>query len=212
MELNPYNANLLRCHPIWYQLTDNDKKISSTATLSSKKKLHWICSECNIHYTAIVNNMKVGCGRCSLHQRKTHSATRRRYRGNISSDVSLYVRAALLREHKKEDIVKTILDIKLVQNSFDAHNCVAEIMAYDIVDLLDNGFWWFDSFTRKCGDRFKRTKKIDGILTKRQRILQSETPAEATEKDEFLDFTVYEHYNKLTSRVGTVYFAMKDYA
>lgn len=98
-------------------------------------------------------------GRCAKHVKTLGSYNRHRYHGHLPYTVSLFIRSCLLRSIQKEDIVNELKNMKEVENEEVAVQYIDEFQKLHPIVLLDNGFWWQDTTTRKNGERYKRIPK-----------------------------------------------------
>lgn len=157
----PYDGCKLRCNPMWHQLKDTHEDHLHTS-INSRSQLLWKCSECDSIYLMSPHLMKRCTGRCHEHSKKLKKKNRPRYQGHVSQKASTFIRAALLSDFSKEDMLKCMLTEGIVHTEAEGCDCVNEISKFGRIDLLDNGFWWQDSMSRKSGDRYKR--KSAGVL------------------------------------------------
>lgn len=130
----------------------------------SMKTFKWKCSECDTEFKRTVNNMIRCSGRCPEHSIKMKTKKRRRYNGSIPVEQTMLLRSSILREVERNNTIANLCGIfKLTEEQ--AAMFYDEIKEYNRVDLLDNGFWWQDTMSRKRGTRYSRrdakTKKAN---------------------------------------------------
>ena len=167
----PYNAKVLRCDPMWSQLSDNHL-INNNMLVRSHCLLRWTCSECTDVFEARVDNFYISCGRCPLHRQaiKKISMYRERYKGDVPKPILRPIRAGILQDIGTDQLIALIATLEPVPSQCAgaadsagaalamARGHVESIAAgnYTRVQLLDSVFWGDDTVTRKDGSRYVR--------------------------------------------------------
>jgi len=161
----PYDGRKLRCSSIWHQLCE-PRDQHAELSINSRLILLWKCSECTFTYTMSPHLMKRCSGRCPEHSKQTKRRNRRRYQGQVPQKVSKFIRAAVLSGLSRETMLNCMLKEGLIHSEEEGYNHIHEISTFNRTDLLDNGFWWQDSMSRKSGERYKR--KVTGVARQRR--------------------------------------------
>ena len=159
----PYMAHKLRCHPMWSQILENDGKHAELG-INAHVLITWTCSECSTVFSSAPRFMRHSTGRCPEHTRPFKQRGRLRYEGNIQQNISQPIRAGLLQNMNKNELSLLIASLPPVKFSTDA-----DVVALKYIDeiassfthqqLLDNGFWFDDSLSRKSGNRYRRPQR-----------------------------------------------------
>jgi hypothetical protein len=154
----PYRANLLRCHPLWGQLrspiTDGD------ITISSHRKLFWLCCDCDYVFYLGVHHLTVTSCRCSEHSKVFRTKRRPRYTGSIPAHLTQPIRTGLLQSIDNNSLLQLIASLIQGDNRDTVAHCyIQEVAQFSKTHLLDGGFWWEDGCQRKSGIRYKHKNK-----------------------------------------------------
>ena len=97
---------------------------------------------------------------------------RNRFNGSIPLSILEPLRACVLQHIDRESCINIM---KLFNITEELTMCyIQELETFTRVDLLDNGFWWQDSFYRANGERFLRKRAQDNVknvlFTKRIKV------------------------------------------
>lgn len=167
-DLLPFDATRLRCHPMWSQLLTRDEQTKRT-TIGSHVQLVWQCSECNEMIYTSPRAMSKSSGRCKKHTKKI-TKIRKRYMGDIPVDIRIVLRAAVLQNLTNPEIHSVVKGIKPAEEK-SIDSWIKEMKNISKIDLLDNGYWWFDVASRLNGPRYK-WKKVKKIKDEETESLQ----------------------------------------
>lgn len=157
--LFPYDATMLRCHPMAAFIAPKDKEHLQSTKYKSRKVLHFRCCICQHEFNGICWNISRQMMICKNHKKRGARVVR--YKGNIPSSVSLPIRAGILLDIPNEKIVDLIMSLEHLQSKDNklAESYIEEVSTYSKIQLADNCFWGDDSASRITKERYKRPKK-----------------------------------------------------
>jgi hypothetical protein len=148
---------------MWSQLVESNSE-SAELGINAHTLMKWTCSECNTIFSSAPRFMRHSTGRCQEHRKSFKRRGRIRYDGNIQQNISQPIRAGLLQNMNKTELSRLIASLLPVKFAADA-NVVALKYVDEIASsfthqqLLDNGFWFDDSLSRKSGNRYRRPQR-----------------------------------------------------
>ena len=168
----PYDRRLLRCHPYWTQLRSPITNTDIHA--KSHKQLSWVCCECDTVFVRSPDSVLISTCRCKAHLIAFKRKTRPRYVGSIPKDVTNIIRTGLLQSVCIDKLAQLVASLVGCEHSI-ATSHIEEVSQFGKQQLLDNGFWWEDSYTKRDGSRKKQLP-----ITKRHKV---QIRSADTEKD-----------------------------
>lgn len=166
MSFLPYDANLLRCHPLVASIQNTNKDISNVRT-KSHLFVDIKCSKCNTIFHGRVASLVLQTNQCKDHK-KEFSKYRAKYVGNIPKSITQPIRCCLLNNVDMRqclDLIKCMSPICTEEDPDSvAQAYINEIATFNKIDLADNCFWGDDSASRVTKERYKRPKKKRKII------------------------------------------------
>lgn len=160
----PYDARLVRCHPIAAAVTNAGPETDNLRVGSSRDRITILCAQCRGTISGTIFNVVHQTGHCTDCRRaRWGTAPPPRYTGAVPAALTLPIRAGLLLGVDRAALLDLVVRL---MPSDDAEKerweravaYVAELEGYDPGLLANNCFWGADSLTRSGGTRYKRPR------------------------------------------------------